>query len=211
MGLDRPFDPHQQLLGHLAGGAAQVVQDGGGGELHDTGKVLILQIVGRVQAAAGEQDELDAGGEQASEAHLQIQIIKLLQEAVLRVIGEVCQVVPVGLPHHAPGGLHQLFAQVVFLQGAAPLFQRGQHRVLVFLPQLPQVRLPRPPHRAGIRVVEQVLQMGPAIVLADNRNAGGSGLDPAVHGVVPQLHFRAGHRIRALGVDQQLVIVGIFI
>ena len=50
MGLDRPFNPHQKLLGHLAGGAAQVVQDGGGGEFHDTGKVPILQIVGRVQA-----------------------------------------------------------------------------------------------------------------------------------------------------------------
>ena len=122
MGLDRPFDPHQQFLGHIAGGAAQVVQDGGGGELHDTGKILVLQIVGRVQAAAGEQGELDAGGEQASEAHLQIQLVQLLQEAVFRVIGKVCEMVPVGLPHHAPGRLHQLVAQVVFLQGAAPLF-----------------------------------------------------------------------------------------
>lgn len=42
--------------------------------------------------------------------------------------------VPVGLPHHAPGRLHQLFTHVVFLQGAVPLFQRDQHRVLVFLP-----------------------------------------------------------------------------
>ena len=201
MGLDRPFNPHQKLLCHIAGGAAQVVQDGGGGEFHDTGKVLILQIVGRVQAAAGEQGELDAGGEQASEAHLQIQLVQLLQEAVFCVIGEVCQVVPVGLPHHAPGSLHQLVAQVTFLHGAAPLFQRGQHSRVVFLPQLPQVRFPRPPHRAGVRVVEQVLQMGPAIALADNRDAGGPCLDPAVHGVVPQLHIRTGYRIRALGVD----------
>lgn len=110
MGLDRPFDSYQQFLGHIAGGAAQVVQDGGGGELHDTGKILVLQIVGRVQATAGEEGKLDAGGEQVAEAHLQIQLVQLLQEAVLRVIGEVCEMVPVGLPHHAPGRLHQLFA-----------------------------------------------------------------------------------------------------
>lgn len=131
-----------------------MVQDGGSRELHDAGQVLILQIFRGVQAAAGEQGELDAGGEQASEAHLQIQLVQLLQEAVFRVIGKVCEVVPVGLPHHAPGRLHQLFAQIIFCYGTAPLFQRGQHRVLVFLPQLPQVRLPRPPHRAGVRVVE---------------------------------------------------------
>ncbi len=81
----------------------------------------------------------------------------------------------------------------------------------MFLPQLPQVRLPRPPHRAGIRVVEQVLQMGSAIVLADNRDAGGPGLDPAVHGVIPQLHVRTGHRIRALCVNQKLIVIVIFI
>ena len=211
MGLDRPFDSYQQFLGHIAGGAAQVVQDGGSRELHDAGQVLILQIFRGVQAAAGEQGELDAGGEQVAEAHLQIQLIQLFQKAVLRVIGEVCEMVPVGLPHHAPGRLHQLFTQVVFLQGAAPLFQRGQHRALMFLPQLPQVWLPRSAHRAGVRVVEQVFQMGPSTVLADDGNAGGPGLDPAVHGVIPQLHVRAGHRVRALGIDQKLVIVSIFI
>ena len=188
-----------------------MVQDGGSRELHDTSKVLVLQIFRGVQAAAGEQGELDAGGEQVAEAHLQIQLIQLFQKVVLRVIGEVCEMVPVGLPHHAPGRLHQLFAQVVFLQGAALLFQRGQHRALMFLPQLPQVWLPRSAHRACIRVVEQVLQMGPSPVLADDGNAGGPGLDPAVHGVIPQLHVRAGHRIRALGIDQKLIVIGIFI
>ena len=79
MGLDRPFDPDQQFLGHIAGGTAQVVQDGGSREHHDAGQVLILQIFRGVQAAAGEQGELDAGGEQVAEAHLQIQLIQLFQ------------------------------------------------------------------------------------------------------------------------------------
>lgn len=211
MGLDRTCNLHQQLLGYVADSAAQVVQDRRGGKLHDTGKVLVLQVVGRVQAAAGEEGKLDAGGKQDAETHFQIQLVQFLQKAAFCVIGKVCQTVPVGFPHHAAGGLHQLFAQVVLLDGAAPLFQRRQHRALVLLPQLPQVRFPRPPHRAGVRVVVQIFQIRAAIAFADDRNAGRPGLDPAVHGVVPQLHVRAGYRIRALCVDQQLVVIGIFI
>lgn len=81
----------------------------------------------------------------------------------------------------------------------------------MFLPQLPQVWLPRSAHRAGVRVVEQVLQMGPSTVLADDGNAGRPRLDPAVHGVIPQLHVRTGHRIRALCVNQKLIVIVIFI
>ena len=211
MGLDRARDPHQQLPGYVAGGAAQVVQDRRGGELHDAGKVLVLQVVGRVQSAAGEEGKLNAGSKQTAEAHLQIQLIQLLQKAVLHVVGKVCEMIPVGFPHHAAGGLHQLFAQVALLDGTALLLQRRQHRALVFLPQLPQVRFPCPPHRAGVRVVVQVFQIRAAIVRSDHRNGGGPGLAPAVHGVVPQLHIRAGYRVRALRVDQQLVVIGIFI
>lgn len=98
MGFDRARNPHQQLPGYVAGGAAQVMQDRRGGELHDTGKVLVLQVVGRVQAAAGEEGKLDAGGKQAAEAHLQIQLIQFLQKAVLHVVGKVCEMIPTGFP-----------------------------------------------------------------------------------------------------------------
>lgn len=72
-------DLHQHLFGQAAGGIAEMVEDSGGGKLHNTGQVLVLQVVRRVQAAAGQKGELDAGGQQGAKPNLQIQVIQFLQ------------------------------------------------------------------------------------------------------------------------------------
>lgn len=66
-----------------------MVEDGGGGKFTDTLKILIVQIVGGVQPAAGEQGVLDAGCQEIAEAHFQIEVIQPLQKTVLCVIGKV--------------------------------------------------------------------------------------------------------------------------
>lgn len=69
---DSGADFGQDFFGNLAGGAAQVVEDGRGGKLRNAVKILIVQVVHGVQAAAGQESILDAGGHKAAEAHLQI-------------------------------------------------------------------------------------------------------------------------------------------
>ena len=195
-----------------AGGVAQVVKDGGGGKLGDTGKVLILQIVGRVQAAAGEDSVLDAGGQEVLESHFQIEVVQFLQQTVFRIIGEVTQMVPVDLAYGAFGLLHERPANIRFLGGTILPLQCLRDNGVVVLPHLPQVRLPRSTHRAGIRHVKDILQPGPAAaVFADQGDTLGSGLYPAPHGIIPQLHAGAGDSIRALGVDQELIVERVFI
>ena len=95
-----------------------MMEDGGRRELHDTGKVPVLQVFIRIQAAAGQDGILDAGGQKIFIAHLQIEIVQFLQKAVLRVIAQVLQVVTIGPAYGAFDLLHQLPANVRFLAGA---------------------------------------------------------------------------------------------
>ena len=96
IGLDGAADFFQKVQGDFAGGAAQMVKDGGGGKLDNARKVLVLQILAGVQAAAGQDGKLDAGGQEIFIAHFQIEVVQFLQEAVPRVIAQVLQIVPIG-------------------------------------------------------------------------------------------------------------------
>lgn len=210
-GLDRPANLIEQFPGHRAGGAAQVVEDGGCGKLGDPRQIAVLHELGGVQTAAGEDGVLDAGGEHITEAHLQIEVVQLLQQTVLHVIGQIGEAVPVDLVHRPRRQLHKLFANVPVLGGAVPPLQRLQYGGVVVLAHLPQVGRFSPLHRAGIRHVKDVFQGGPAPpVLADEGDALGTGLHPAPHGIVPQLHAGAGGGVGPLGVDQELFVKGIF-
>jgi len=114
--------------------------------------------------------------------------------------------------HSAAGRLHDLASYGPIGDGTIAPFQRGADSGVMFLPHLPQVRLTRPAHRAGIRNVKDIFQAGLASpVFSDERDAFGPGLHPAAHSTVPQLHAGARGGIRALGVDQELVIERIFV
>jgi len=150
---------------------------------------------------------LDAGGQNVPVAHRQIQIVQPLQQAVRGIIGQLGQVVPVGVGHNAAGHLHELFSHVPGFHGAMLPRQGLRYNVMVFLPQLPQVGCSGTLHRAGVRHIKNIRQTGLSTpVLADQSNALGAGLDPSAHGAVPQVHAGAGSSVRALGVDKQLLI-----
>lgn len=94
--------------------------------------------------------------------------------------------VTVDLIHSMTGQLHDLVPYIPSGGGAIPLFQGGENSGVVFLPHLPQIRLPRPTHGAGVRIVIDILQTRLApLVLSDDRDARGAGLDPAAHGAIP--------------------------
>ena len=149
-GLDRPADLIEQFPGHCAGGVAQVVEDGWGGELGDPRQIAVLHELGGVQAAAGENGVLDAGGEHVPKADLQIEVVQLLQQTVLHVIGQIGQAVPVDLVYRPRRQLHDLFPDIPIPGGTIPPFQRVQHGGMVVLPHFPQVGRFGPLHRAGV-------------------------------------------------------------
>ena len=128
---------HQGLHRNRTGGAAQVMKNGGGGKFGNARKILIVQIVHGVQAAAGQEGVLDARGQKAAETHLQIQIVQFLQKTVLCVIGQITQTVTIDLIHGMDGHIHKLVANVPARIGAIPFSQGGEDGRVVFLPHLP--------------------------------------------------------------------------
>lgn len=159
-----PPDLIEHIHGHRAGGFAQVMQDDGGGKLDDTGEVHVLQIVSRVQTAAGENGILDAGGQEVSESHLQIEVIELLQQAILYVIGEVLQMIPVDLVYGAAHLLHE--------HPAKPIFMYSSNRS--GLRQTPKpVEMIHPIGRAEIRVGDGVAAVDEAPVAHIDTHMGG--------------------------------------
>ena len=202
----------QEVHGHGAGGVAQMVENGGGGKLGNTGKVLVLQIISGVQAAAGEDGVLDAGGQEVLKTHFQIEVVQFLQQTIFCVIGEVMQMVPVDLADGAAGLLHERPANVRFLCGAVLPLQSLRDGGMMVLLQLPQVGRSRPLDRAGVGHIKDIFQPGPATaVLLNQGDALGTGLYPPPHGFIPQLHAGAGGSVRALGIDQELVVKRVFI
>ena len=64
---------------------------------------------------------------------------------------------------------------------------------------------------AGVGNVEYILDLRPVSGGVQQRNTAAAALDIAAHGVVPEIILRAGCGVRPLGVDQQLLMVGIFV
>ena len=180
-----------------------MVEDGGGGKFGDAGKVLILQIVSRVQPTAGQEGVLDAGRQKVPKLYFQIQVVQFFQKTVRYVVSQIMQTVPVNLVDGAAGLLHELIAKVRFLGGAILPLQSLRNSGMVFRPHFPQVGRFCPLDRAGVLHIKDVIQMGPAAgVLPNERDALRTGLHPAPHGFIPQFHAGAGGSVRALGIDQ---------
>jgi len=107
IGPDGAANLIQEVHGHLAGGVAQVMEDSGGGKFDNTGKVLVLQIIRGVQAAAGEDAVLDTGRQKVFEAHFQIQAVQSLQQTAHCVISKVVQIIAVSIVHRMADLLHK--------------------------------------------------------------------------------------------------------
>ena len=154
---------------------------------------------------------MDAGGQDIAVAYLQIEVVQFLQQTAAHVVGKVSQMVMVDPVHCTAGLLHQQGANIGFICRPILLLQHRRDSSVVFLPQLPQIGRFCTPHCAGIRYVKNVFQMWPATaVLMDECDALGPGLDPPTHGPIPQLHAGTGGGVRALGVNQKLVVKIIF-
>ena len=212
IGFDGAANLVQKFHGNPAGRVTQMMEDGGGGELGNTRKVLVLQILAGVQAAAGQDRILDAGGQEVFIAHFQIEVVQFLQKTAPCVIAQVLQIVPVGPAHSVFSLFHELPADVCFLAGAVLTLQCLRHSAGFFFRQLPQIRLTRPTDGAGVSYVKDIFQARPSTRTSPNEGDPlGAGLYPPPHGVVPQLHAGAGGGVRALGVDQKLLIKTVFI
>ena len=91
------------------------------------------------------------------------------------------------------------------------VFQRSGHSVQMLRTVLPKERAAGIRAAACVGYIKNVFHPGRVPGAVDQRNAFRAAPHIAVHGLVPDFIASAGGRLRLLGEDQELLVVGVFI
>ena len=171
----------------------------------------MLEIAFRLQTAARHHSVGDADGGGTFESYFNIEIIIFLQKAP---VNDAEKIVPVVVPvfrRKLGGDILQLVGKTVFTGNAIPIFQSGGHSLLMFRAVLPQPGAAGVFFLAGVGYIKHIAHP----VLAGAGVNEGDALGPLhhipAHLFIPQVVIGAGGGVRALGVDQQLVTVRVFV
>ena len=209
-GLDGSLDLPQHLAAALRDCRSQNVRGCRGAEGIDGLEILPVKPSFRVDAAPGQQQPGDADSPCGLEFLLQVKIIIPFQEGTVNDVTDVLGIV-------VPVVLHQFAGEVCKLLGevrvADPVGFRQHlgHRFPEGKIHLPEVRVQGVSAGAGIRHVKDIPQVRGAAAVIQQGDAFGAAPDKPVHPVVPHIVLSAGGGVRALGVNQQLVGIGVLV
>lgn len=206
-----PLDASQYFFGDFADCRAQRTKCFGRVPFKDGREIFRLEPMFFRQPATAEQHILNARRRRISECQFEVEFIISHQK---RSVNDVAQLVLMLLPvvHDA---LHRDFFKLTCKpaigRNAVFLFQHSGDGRSVFFANRPCKRRSGVLPSAGIRYVKNVAVAGHVAGHIQQRNAFCAAPDVPPHGVRPQLKRRAGGRVRALGVDHQLVVKAIFV
>ena len=208
---DRSADLPQAHLRNVAGSDAQGVDGGRCVEFVNMGELIGRKIIVCPQAQPGHQHIGHADLQRIPVEHLQIKVIQLLQQAVLPALPQVLQVVCDVVRHGVmTGGTHGVRQIFFFGQVAEGGLQRFDDLRLKGRVHRPDGQRTGKAGRMGVRNIKIELQ-AVLTVITKYGNALGSTVDPAAKLTVPALHLKDRRGVRALGVDQNLIIKGAFV
>ena len=208
---DCAADLPQSHLRDVAGGDAKGIDGGRRVEFVHMGKFIGRKIIVCSQAQPGHQHIGHADLQRVPVEHLQIKVIQLLQQAVIpalpQVLQVVCEIVRYGVVTGRAHGVRQIF---FFGQVAEGGFQRLDDLRLKGRVHRPDGQWTGKAGRMGIGHIEIEFQTV-LTVITKYGNALGPTIDPAAKLTVPAFHFKDCGGVRALGVDQNLLIKGAFV
>lgn len=208
---DRSADLPQAHLCDVAGGDAQGVDGGRRVEFIDMGELIGRKIVVCPQAEAGQQHIGHADLQRVPVERLQIEVIQFLQQAVLAAVAEILQVVCDVVCHGiVAGGAHGVRKIFFFGQVAEGGFQRFDDLRFESRMHRPDGQWTGKAGRMGIGYIKIELQTV-LTVITKYGDALGPAIDPAAKLTIPALHLKDRRGVRALGVDQKLLIEGAFV
>ena len=208
---DRSADLPQPHLRDVAGGDAQGVDGGGRVKFINVGKLIGRKIIVCPQAQPGHQHIGHADLQRVPVERLQIEVVQFLQQAVLPTLPQVLQVVREVVRHGVmTGGTHSVRKIFFFGQVAEGGLQRFDDLRLKGWVHRPDGQRTGKTGRMGIGNIKIELQ-AVLPVIAKYGDALGSTVDPAAKLTVPSLHLKDRRGVRALGIDQNLIIKGTFV
>ena len=208
---DCAADFPQPHLRDVAGGDAQGVDGGGCVEFVNMGKFVSGEIIVRPQAQPGHQHIGHADLQRVPVERLQIEVIQFLQQAVLPALPQVLQVVREVIRHGVvAGGAHRIRQIFFFGKVAEGGLQRFDDLRLKGRVHRPDGQWTGKTGRMGVGNIKIEFQTV-LPVIAKYGDALGPTIHPAAKPFVPPFHFKDCGGVRALGVDQKLLIKGAFV
>ena len=209
--FDTDLDLPQHLLVDLADRCAERSHRGRGIEVEHVEKILMFEIAARLQTAAGHEGVGDADGGGVSESGSDVELIIRFEIGIrndVKHIPLMFRPVFAGEPRR---DLLQLLRQAARSGNAIGTFQSGTDRLPVLVPVLPQIDRTGIGPRAGIRHIKDIFQARRHTAGVDQGDALGIPPHITAHRMVPKIIRCAGRRVGALGEDQKLLIVGVFV
>ena len=208
---DRSAALPQPHLRDVAGGDAQGVDGGRCVEFVNMGEFVSGEIIVRPQAQPCHQHIGHADLQRVPVERLQIEVIQFLQQAVHPALPQVLQVVREVVRHGVvAGGAHRVRQIFFFGKVAEGGLQRFDDLRLKGRVHRPDGQWAGKAGRMGVRNIKIELQTV-LPVITKYGNALGSTVDPAAKLTIPALHLKDRRGVRALGVDQNLIIEGAFV
>ena len=209
-GFDGSLDLPQHLAAALRNSRSQDVRGCRGAEGIDRLEIIPVKPSFRVDTAPGQKQPGDTDGPCGLEFHLKPKIIISFQKGTVNDVTDVLGIV-------VPVVLHQFAGEVCKLLGevrvADPVGfrQHLSHRFPEGKIHLPEVRVQGISAGAGVRHVKDIPQVRGASAVIQKGDPLCAAPNKAIHPVIPDIVLSAGGGIRALGVNQQLVGIGILI
>ena len=155
----------------------------------------MLEAVVRFKPAAGHERVGNADGGGALKSRSYVELIIPVKKGIVNDGEDIPLIVP----------------PVSFSVHTVAAFQHGAYRVRVFLPVFPQVAALGKLPAARVRHVEHIQKPRPFAAAVDEGDALGAPADIPAHLFVPEVVLRAGGGVRTLGVDHDLLGVGVFV
>ena len=169
------------------------------------------KIAFRLQSAAAHKGVGDADGGCASELHPYVKFIILSQKGIVNDAKKIPAVVDPVFRCKPGGHLLQLLRQTSPAGDLIVSLQHGRYALHVLLLKLPEPDSTGIFLSPGVGHIEHIAQLRVIPLRVDEGDAFGATADIPPHGLVPDIVLSAGRGIRALGVDHDLLIVGIFV
>ena len=209
--LDGDFDLPQDQLAALTNGRAEGGDGGRGVEVEHIEEIFVGEVFLRLQPAAGQQGVGGADHGGVSEGRAHVEVIIIIQERPVNDTEDVILIVVPVFIHKLGGDAFKLFRKPMFSGNIEAALQGGGHGVIVFVLIGPKIRAAGLLPAAGIGYVEHILDFRIVAAGVDERDALAPAPDIAPHGLVPEIVVRAGRGLRALGVDHELLMVGVLV
>ena len=207
---DGNADLPQHLLVDLADRCSQRSDGCRSIEIKDRHEIFVVEVVFRLQSAAGHQSVSDADGGGCLKLHSDVKLIIFLQKGTVNDIEEVLLMLcPVFLGQFS-GYFGELSGKVLTGNIIGAL-QHGLHGIQMALLQLPQPGSSGMFTGSGIGNVKDITQARSVPGIVHQSDPFGTAPYIPAHLFIPQIVLRTGGGVRSLGVDHQLFMERVFV